>query len=428
MADKPQAFCYPFYYFSDGRRMNDRAFGEWLVKQNLLRPEGLRRAMAIYRDTQSRLDTVILDLGLMAESTLLDALGSFHKTRTVSRPEFSAAEAAARMVSPRVALRMQVVPFRVEGKTLSVATLDPGDLLIEDELALITGCMVASYVTLEMRLYEALNRLYGIPLSAQYASLITRFDGEGSATRSATTPLPRIRMSKSEKESALERTWRPKEHTRRPVIHDQELEVSDEDLSLFPSLRKGEGEETGETPSPPMLHKAEPPAADLDPEERLAATAEALQHAEMRDDIADAVLGFCAPLFRRRLMLVVRKGTVMGWRGEGGGVDQEKVRAISIPLADPSVFVGLTHGTELWLGPIPEMPRNMELVAGLGGTAPKDCFILPVMVREKTVCFLYCDNVEDGVGGLPMADLRRLTAKAGLAFQVYIMKSKIRTL
>ena len=409
--------------------MSDRAFGEWLVKEKLLRPDGLRRAAEIYRGTQSRLDTVILDLGLMKESTLLEALGRFHKTRTVSRAEFSAAEAAAKKVSPRVALRMQVVPFRVEGKTLSVATLDPGDLLVEDELALITGCLIASYVTLEMRLYEALNRLYRIPLSAQYASLITRFDGEGAAiTSRASAAVPPVRISKPEKDSAPGRSWRPKERTRKPAVQDQELEVSDEDLSLFPSLGSGESEAAVETPSPPVLREPEPPAADLEPEERLAATAEALQHAEMRDDIADAVLGFCAPLFRRRLMLVNRKGTVMGWRGDGVGVDQARMREISIPLAEPSVFVGLTQGTELWLGPIPEMPRNMDLVAGLGGIAPKDCFILPVLVREKTVCFLYCDNVEEGVGGLPMADLRRLTAKAGLAFQVYIMKSKIRTL
>jgi hypothetical protein len=408
--------------------MSDTAFGEWLVKEELLRPDGLRRAMAIYRDTQSRLDTVILDLGLMGESTLLDALGRFHKTRTVSQAEFSAAEGAAKMLSPRVALRLQAVPFRVEGKTLSVATLNPGDLLVEDELALITGCLVASFVTLEIRLYEALKNLYGIPLSAQYASLITRFDGDGAAARKTSATMPPVRLSKKEQEAAQERAWRPKERTKRPAIRDEELEVSDEDLDLFPSLRTGEDDQPVETPAPPVLRELVPPAADLEPEERLAATAEALQHAEMRDDIADAVLGFCAPLFRRRLMLVVRKGTVMGWRGEGDGIDQEKVRKISIPLADPSVFVGLTQGTELWLGPIPEMPRNMDFVAGLGGTAPKDCFILPIVVREKTVCFLYCDNVEDGVGGLPMADLRRLTAKAGLAFQVYIMKNKIRTL
>ncbi len=410
--------------------MSDTAFGEWLVQEKLLRPEGLRRALEIYKDTQSRLDTVILDLGLMGEVTLLDSLGRFHKTRTVSRAEFSAADAAARMVSPRVALRLQIVPFRLEGKTLSVAALDPGDLLVEDELAMITGCMVASFVTLEIRLYEALNQLYGIRLSAQYASLIRRFEGEpGAAARAASTAsLPRPRRRSAPDEATQQRAWRPKEHRRKHVIHDEELEMSDEDLSLFPSLRGGVEEADVETPGPSVLREPEPPPADLGPEERLAATATALQNAEMREDIADAVLGFSAPLFRRRLMLVVRKGTVMGWRGEGDGVVQDRVRKISIPLDGPSVFVGLTQGTEFWLGTLPEMPHNLALVSGLGGTPPKDCFILPVKVREKTVCFLYCDNINDGVSGLPMADLRRLAAKAGLAFQVYLMKGKIRTL
>ena len=411
--------------------MSDKAFGEWLVREKLLRPDGLKRAVEIYKATQSRLDTTILDLGLMSEANLLDSLGRFHKTRTVSRAEFSAAMAAARLVSPRVALRLQVVPFRLEGKTLSIAALDPGDLLVEDELSLLTGCMVASYVSLEMRLYEALNQLYGIPLSAQYASLITRFEGDTGATAraAAASVTPRTRLSASQQEEALKPAWRPKDHSsKRSMIRDEELEVSDEDLELFPSLQGGEKKGTVDIPVSHALRRPEPPPADLPPEERLTATSVALQHAEMRDDIADALLGFSAHLFRRRLMLVVRKGTVMGWRGEGDGVEHEKVRAVSIPLNEPSVFVGLTQGTEFWLGPIPEMPRNLELIAGLGGQAPPDCFILPVKVREKTVCFLYFDNIDKSVSGLPMADLRRLAAKAGVAFQVYLLKSKIRTL
>ena len=63
--------------------MSDKAFGEWLVKKKRLQPDGLRRAIEIYQVTRSNLDTVILDLGLMSESALLDALGHFHKTRTV---------------------------------------------------------------------------------------------------------------------------------------------------------------------------------------------------------------------------------------------------------------------------------------------------------------------------------------------------------
>jgi hypothetical protein len=288
--------------------------------------------------------------------------------------------------------------------------------------------MVASFVTLEIRLYEALHRLYGVPLSAQYASLITRFDAEGGTARSAAAAMPPVRKWHTEPEPQQTRPWRPKQQTRKPIIHEEELEVSDEELDLFPSLGTGGREHAVETPGPSMLREPEPPAADLGPEARLEATATALQNAEMRDDIADAVLGFCAPLFRRRLMLMVRKGTVMGWRSEGEGVDQQRVRAVSIPLSEPSVFVGLAQGTEFWLGPLPEMPRNMELAAGLGSIAPKDCFILPITVREKAVCFLYLDNGEEGVGGLPAADLKRLAAKAGLAFQVYIMKGKIRAL
>ena len=140
--------------------MRDKAFGEWLVEEKLLRPEGLRQALGVQASLQARLDTILLDMRLMPENTLLEALGRYHHTRTVSRAELGAVSpTVARMISPRIAARLLVVPFRLEGKTLSIATVDPGDLLVEDELGLVTGCMVASFVALEARLFEALYRL-----------------------------------------------------------------------------------------------------------------------------------------------------------------------------------------------------------------------------------------------------------------------------
>jgi type IV pilus assembly protein PilB len=123
--------------------MRDKAFGEWLVGERILRPEGLRQALEIQTSLQTRLDTIILDLALVPEPTLLEALGRFHNTRTVSRAQLSAvSQTIARLISPRIASRLQVIPFQLEGKTLSIAALEPGDLLVEDELSLITGCMV----------------------------------------------------------------------------------------------------------------------------------------------------------------------------------------------------------------------------------------------------------------------------------------------
>ena len=41
------------------------------LEREVVSDKGLRRALEIYTDTQSRLDTVILDLGLMGEVTLM---------------------------------------------------------------------------------------------------------------------------------------------------------------------------------------------------------------------------------------------------------------------------------------------------------------------------------------------------------------------
>lgn len=446
--------------------MNDKEFGNWLVKERLLQKDGLQRALEVYQTTQARLDTVLLDLGLLRESALLEALGRFHKTRTVSRTELSTISATvARVMSPRVAMRLRVIPFRLDGKTLSVASLDPTDLLIADELALITGCLIASFVTLEIRLYEALHIHYKIHLPAQYMALIRRFDIEASTPKEAPKPTPSKKPappSTSPRPAQMPDTAkvpapRPGDRPKRREIYGEPVEMSAEDLALFPSLKMGveatdvspgppimsslapraadpsPGEQLATTSvalqtGPPMMTEMEPPAADLSPEERLAATSVALQNAEMREDIADAVLGFCAPLFWRRMMLVVRGDTVMGWRAEGDGIDPDVVRNIAIPVAEPSVFSGLIHGTDFWLGSLPSMPHNMEIVLGLGGTPPTECFILPIRMREKTVCLLYFDNIGDGVAGLPMPDLRRLGSKVSLAFQVYLLKSKIRNM
>jgi hypothetical protein len=128
------------------------------------------------------------------------------------------------------------------------------------------------------------------------------------------------------------------------------------------------------------------------------------------------------------MVLVVRQETVVGWRGEGDGVDDQAVRAIAIPLAEPSVFVGLAQGQSFWLGSLPPMARNQDIGLALGSDPSGGCVILPVTVRSKVVCFLYGDNGDEPIGNQPMAELRRLVAKAGLAFQVYLLKSKIRTL
>jgi hypothetical protein len=411
-----------------------RAFGAHLASHGILQPEVVRQALETQSAMGGRFDSVLLDTGLLPEEALLRALGQFHSTRTASAADLaSIPPKVARMISPRVAARLEIVPFRHQGKTLSVATLNPGDLLIEDELALLTDCMISSYVALEARLYEALERLYGVQPSIQIRSVLTRLNGEPSRLNTKDDHAPSTRPLEPRPSQDRQKTpARSSDYDTADVPDDTAreeqvaLEISQEDLELFPSLRAGK---VGTAGVPKHLHGRPPDHPEpADHEARLRSSSMALQNAEMREDIADALLSFCAPILRRRMLLAVRKDTVIGWRGEGVDVEPAAIRKISIPLSEPSVFIGLTQGTEFWLGPLPDLQGHRELILGLGGTPPSECVILPLIVRTKTVCFLYGDNMEDPVTGLPISHLRRLVAKASLAFQVYILKSKIRNL
>ncbi len=424
---------------------DDNDFGKWLVTQRLLSKDDLRRAENAQRGRMGRLDTEIIDLQLMSESATLDALGKFKRTRTVSGSELEyASPSAVRLLTPRIASRLGVVPFKLEGKTLSVATLSPGDLLVEDEIAQQTGCMVATFVTMEIRFVEALNRHYQAPITARYAGLVRRLSGAREPVKE-TSHRPSIdEVNATPLSSPAPEIPRRVAETKRPTAPKpaDSLELSAEERDLFPSLRDEEAEAaadpggiSGEVAlvredqppaSVPPTAPAPPAKAEIGLEALLAAASHAMQNVEMRDDIADAMLGFCAPIFRRRMMLVQRGSTILGWRGEGAGVDQQVVRAISIPTDEPSVFSGLLKGVEFWLGPLPAMPHNADLTMALGGPSPKDCYLMPVKVRDRVVCFLYGDNQDAGVGGLPLAELKRLAGKAGLAFQVYLLKGKIR--
>lgn len=430
----------------------DRALAEHLVREGAIRAEALVHAREHQALVGGRLDTVLLDLGLAGEPALIEALSAVHNAQPVSSPELDAVDPAiARLITPRIAARFELAPFRHEGNRLHVAAVNPGDLMVEDELALLTGSLVTSYVALEARLYEVLARFYGVQRSPLLARVGRRLRGE--AVRIAVpppSPPPALRRAPAALPMTPAEPSPPPAPAPRSARTQSELELSSEDLELFPSLNRlrpmvvqvGAAEEIppppkqdGVTPTAGAPHEPVPPLllppatpVPVTPEERLAMAAEALQDAEMREEIADALLDFCEPYLRRRMVLAVRKDAVIGWRGEGEGVDPEMIRAISIPSSEPSVFVGLSKGMAFWLGALPPMPRNLELTIGLGGERPRDCVILPVTLKQKTVCFIYGDNLGDGVGGVPLSAMRRLAAKAGLAFQVYLMKGKIRTL
>jgi len=426
--------------------VKDRELAAVLVREKLLSPDRARQAVEEAALSPYRLDTLCLLRGWVPEDALLDAVGRIFSSRTADRSALTRVPVRILSLVPaRVAERFRIVPFRLEGKTLSVAALDPTDLLVEDELRLLTGSVIRSHASLEPRIHEALAAAYGVsipPVMARWLSRTVR-----PSKPAAGSPPGHRSMPLSEKgRTTLRGASRTRTAPNGPADTPDALELSSEELGEFPGLARlaatgdsGVVEAPPQAPSPLVSGpEPEPPPVSppnraiddpgIDPEERLALASDALGRAEMRDDIADVLLAFCRPHFERRALFILRRDTIVGWRGEGRGVDSEVLRAVAIPASEPSVFQPLLHGTAFWLGPMASMPRNVELAMGLGDKPSGGCTIFPIHLKGRVVCFLWGDNLDAGLRGAPVPQLRRLAAKAGLAFETYLLRAKIRSL
>ncbi len=428
------------------------AFGDFLVSRGLLGAAEIDKALEMQRVAGGRLGTNLLELGVIGETTLLEALGECRRTSTVAgyrlrglRPEI------LRLVPVKFARRHGVVPVERQGNTILLAAADPGDPLAEDEVGLMNGCLARTVIALEVHIEAALGRYYGRPITARIEGLAKRL--ESASSPRAAPPAPAAAAADAAAADAAAADAPPASSVLGPAPSETTPAAahpparSETQRSEEPGNEELRTEELPDEELPDEELRNKPPETEIEyveldaesrallttdgeasPEERLAAAAEALGRTEIRDDVADVLLEHTAPYLERRLLLIRRKERVVGWRGDGPGVDGAALRAIDIGAEESSIFLTLEKGADFWLNPLPKMPAHLHLLTALGGEAPKNCLVLPVRLRSRVVAFLYGDNGRAGLGEVPLDELRRLVGKAGLAFEVCILKNKIRVL
>ncbi len=530
-------------------------FGEALVEAGALNRDQLAKALEMQKILGGRLGSNLLELGMVDENTLLDHLGRFRATQTVRAEELKRIPAPVlRSIPRKLALRYRLIPYQVRGKTLYVASKDPGDALQEDEISFLTSFMVRTHLALEFHLDVALHRYFKSPLDQRFVALTRRlaagstvasssapsspppsspppsnsspgaFGPSPGSTGRAPTSIPSIQgppstappsvgggagaptspvssVSSSASTPGSQPTssqavpsappaprpapstlgqaaepgtgsgstgpQAPFRNLSTPEPSMEFIELDADDLALLrgsesgapaeipqaaptaPAFGPGIGELLPDEPSAEVLggpeaHESEqvpseqdfesdepfgmPEGADL--EDQLIWASRELQAADIRDEIGDVLLEFASAHYRRRALVIRRKDELVGWmasgEGLGGQADTGSIRELSLAGSAPSVFFGLQEAGSFWLGPLPLLPANRLLIEALGDPAPKDCLVLPISLRSKIVGYLYADNLDDGVAGTPVAEMKRLVAKAGLAFEVYILKNKIR--
>jgi type IV pilus assembly protein PilB len=138
-----------------------RKLGEILIQAGVLDESSLRAALAEQRRWGGHLGRVLIDMHLVSEDVLVQALSHQLNFPVVNLDHRPIPPEILELVPAEMAEQYGLIPYHKEGKFLDVAMIDPTNLGIVDELRIRTQLNVRPYLAGPKALERAIAHYYG---------------------------------------------------------------------------------------------------------------------------------------------------------------------------------------------------------------------------------------------------------------------------
>jgi type IV pilus assembly protein PilB len=138
--------------------------GRLLVSADLITEKQLNEALATIRQSKgtSRLGSTLVKMGYVQEEKLLQFLSQQYRVPAVDLRMYQHIDPAIiKLVSLELVKKHMVLPLRRVGATLTVAMLEPTNMLALDDLKFRTNYTIEPVIAAESALIEAIKKYYG---------------------------------------------------------------------------------------------------------------------------------------------------------------------------------------------------------------------------------------------------------------------------
>lgn len=184
--------------------------GEILIRENLITSQQLRQALDYQRSKGGRLGSNLIKLGIISDELITAVLSRQYGLPSVNLDLFEIDEDTINLISPKIAMKYNVLPISKVGATITMAMADPTNVFAMDDIKFMTNLNVEPVIASEASIREAIGQYYGSDRELKGLELA---DGEvGEFTN--------LNKKIAQSESA------------RALTEDDELEDSDLDLAL----------------------------------------------------------------------------------------------------------------------------------------------------------------------------------------------------
>ena len=295
-------------------------------------------------------------------------------------------------IGPESAHRLRSIPLSYLGSgtdTVAVAMVDPTDGRAVEALGMRLGATITPYVVPELRALYYLERHFGTPRRARFV----RTGRAGSEP--GTGP---------ESPSGERRRMQPAGGIAMPPT-----------LTLEPRRRRMSSQA-------PLSHA-------IPTQLSYGAACERIDTAPSRDQIADAIVDFAKGRCDALVIMLIRDGNALGWRGYVAPPARlpKPIEELSLPLGGASALQASHDAGAPYVGapPSPAKPVENQLWQALGSDPPpSDVAVVPVLVKHRPVNLIYIHMLAGPPSPQLVKELQDLASRAQTAYMRLIRQAR----
>ncbi len=403
--------------------------GALLVQDGACTREQVEKALQMQVFHGGRLGSILVELGFLAPEQLAHGLAKLHGVPLVT-PELLEAllPTMPRVLKLEQIAELEALPLRVDGRTLHVAVIDPGNFTNLDALRFATGLRPKLYLAPEALFWAYAEAYLGLtrpermlelkkePKAAQWRG---RREEEAREKLSGLEIPEELRSASSlyapgegltagqDLSEGLddEGNLPPRRAPAEPLVEDEVMELLEEaePAALPGAIPPPPDAERPASPPPPaaaaladFLTNRPKKTTTVQQTFTLDEAISACVSAPSRDEVTDALVRYARGVGARIVLFYVRDATAIAYAGDGPGVAPETLPQLRIPLADPSPLSTAFSAPLPFLGAPPPGAGTQALSDALGGE-PAECFVLAARVGGRVLHLLYFDADPLGV-------------------------------
>ena len=164
---------------------NCKRLGNVLTEAGILSHEQLNTAVSVQNKTGEPLRKVLIALGYISETRMTEILEFQLGVPYVTIGAMEIPREIASAIPVALAERYQVIPIKKEGRTLTLAMVDPTNFFAIDDVRMASGCDIEPVIAAEREIMWAIRRSYGVQELVEKAVSKLKTDAAGTSTAAA---------------------------------------------------------------------------------------------------------------------------------------------------------------------------------------------------------------------------------------------------